>query len=525
MAEFIRAEEAAALLKDGMTVAVGGFGAYAAPDELLAQVARSYEQTGSPRNLTVVAGISPGSNSKNGQGLSKWKTKGLIDTMIAGHFANPPEIAEMIGENLIAGYALPLGVMIHLFRAAAGHKPAVVTHVGLGTFADPRVEGCKANQKAVDQGRDIVELIHLDGKEYLAYKTFPIDACLIRGTYADEDGNISMCQEAVGDYAFEIAAAVHNSGGKVIVQVQDVVKSGTLHPKHLHIHHPMVDYVVKASDPALHMQGYAAQYRPELPGETKKPVNALEAMPLDCRKVIARRGAMELEPGCLINLGIGIPSGVGSVANEEGIGGDVTLSLESGPQGGVPVEGAGFGAAVNAEIIYDVASVFDLYDGGVLSMTCLGAAEIDTDGNVNVSKFGTRCTGPGGFINISQNTKKVYFMGTFTAGGLKADISDGKLTILREGASKKFIRSVQQITFSGQYARQSGQQVTYITERAVFRLTDKGLTLTEIAPGVDLQRDILNQMEFEPIIAPDLKQMDPRIFCDKPMGLAADRKD
>ena len=525
MARFIGAEEAAALLKDNMTVAVGGFGAYAAPDELFARVAQRYEQEGSPRNLTVVAGISPGSNSKNGQGLSKWKADGLIDTIIAGHFANPPEIAERIAENKIAGYALPLGVMIHLFRAIAGHKPAVVTHVGLGTFADPRVEGCKANRKAVEQGRDIVELVCLDGEEYLAYKSFPIEACLIHASFADEDGNVTMSKEAVGDYALEIAAAVHNSGGMVIVQVQDVLARGTLHPKEVTLHHPMVDYVVKATDPALNMQGYAAQHRPELCGDVRLPTNSLAAMPLDNRKVIARRGAMELKPGCLINLGIGIPSGVGSVANEEGLGGQVTLSLESGPQGGVPVEGAGFGASVNAEIIYRIASVFDMYDGGVLDMTFLGAAEIDENGNVNVSKFGTRCTGPGGFINISQNTPKVHFMGTFTADGLKEKIADGKLTILQEGKSKKFLKAVQQITFSGQYAKKIGQDVTFVTERAVLKLTGDGLMLTEIAPGVDLQRDILDQMEFQPILSPDLKLMDERIFRGEPMGLGSERKD
>lgn len=519
MVKRITAAEAAALISDGMTVAMGGFGAYAAPDELFAGLAERYAAEGHPKNLTAVCGISPGSNQKDGQGLSKLKAEGLLGTIIAGHFANPPEIAELVGANKIAAYALPLGVVIHLFRAIAGHKGAVLTHVGLGTFADPRVEGCKANQKTREQGRDLVSLIEVGGEERLAYHTFPIDVCLIRGTYADEDGNISMEDEAVGDYAYEMAAATHLSGGIVIVQVKEIVERAFLPPKLVKIHHPMVDYIVKSTDPALHMQGYAADYRPELAGKLRCPTDSIAPMPLDNRKVIARRGAMELRPDCLINLGIGIPSGVGNVANEEGLASQVTLSLESGPQGGVPVEGAGFGASVNAECIYTVADMFDLYDGGILDMSFLGAAEVNERGDVNVSKFGTRCTGPGGFVNISQNTGKVYFVGTFTAGGLKEEIRDGRLVILQEGKSKKFLRSVQQITFSGDYAKKTGQDVTFITERAVFKLTGDGLMLTEIAPGVDLERDILGQMEFTPLIAPDLKLMDARIFQAGRMGL------
>ena len=519
MVKFITAKQAASLIPDGATVAFGGFGGgYFAPDELFQAVADRYASEGHPKGLTGVCGISAGDFRTN-VGLNRLCAPGLLDTIIAGHFANPPEIGRMIGENKIAAYAVPLGVMIHLLRAIAGHKPAVLTHVGLGTFADPRVEGCKANQKTLDQHRDIVELMQFDGKDYLAYKTFPIDACLIRGTYADEDGNISMEQEGCGDYAMEMAAATHASGGTVIVQVKEIVKRGSLNPKNIRLHHPLVDYVVKSTDPMLHMQNYATVYRGEIAGELRCPTSAVEPLPLDNRKVIARRCAMDLKSGYLINLGIGIPSGVGNVANEEGFADQITLSLESGPQGGVPVEGAGFGGSVNAEAIYNCGDMFDMYDGGVLDMTFLGAAEIDAAGNVNVSRFGTRCTGPGGFVNISQNTKKVYFVGTFTAGGLAEGIGAGKLKITHEGKSKKFVKKVNQITFSGDYARQIGQEVTFITERAVLRLLPEGLTITEIAPGVDLQRDVLDQMEFTPLIAKDLKEMDPRLFSAAKMGL------
>ena len=313
-----------------------------------------------------------------------------------------------------------------------------------------------------------------------------------------------------------MAAAAHNCGGIVIAEVKTIVKSGTFDPKRVRIHAPMVDYVIIA-DEDKYRQGYAADYRPELCGKIKVPVNALKPMAMSNRKLIAKRAAMELTSDCIINLGIGMPSGIGSVANEEGL--DVTLSLESGPQGGVPVEGTGFGANANPDIIYNIGDVFHLYDGGMLDQTFLGAGEIDEEGNVNVSKLGDRCTGPGGFINISQNTKNVCFVGTFTAGGLKETISDGKLVILQEGKQKKFLKKVQQITFSGPYANTTGQNVMYITERAVFKLCNGKLKLIEIAPGMDLEKDILAQMEFKPEIADDLKIMDSRIFKDEPMGL------
>lgn len=519
MKKLISSSEAAQLLRDGMTVGVGGFGAYGAPETLLQAVADRFTESGHPENLTVTCGVSPGDNTRDNIGMNRIAKEGLIGTIIASHFANAPLIAEMIGTNQIAGYALPLGVMIHLYDAISGKKPAVMTAVGLGTYADPRNEACRANPKAVEQGRKLVELVSLDGKDYLAYKPFPIDACLVRATYADEDGNLSVEDGAVGDSMFDMVAATHNSGGIVIAEVKGVVRAGSLHPQKVRVHAPMVDYVV-LSEPGMYRQGYAAAYRPELCGETRVPVDGLKPMEMSNRKVIARRSAMELVPDCLINLGIGMPSGIGSVANEEGL--SATLSLESGPQGGVPVEGLGFAGSANPDAIYNLSDIFHLYDGGVLSMTFLGAAEIDEGGNVNVSKFGTRCAGPGGFINISQNTPRVHFIGTFTAGGLKEEIRDGKLVILQEGKQKKFRKAVQQITFSGGYAKSTGQKVMYITERAVFELTPEGLLLTEIAPGIDLQKDVLDQMEFMPLVAENLRLMDERIFREGPMGLCKD---
>ena len=518
MSKIITAAAAAARVKDRSTLAVGGFAAYAVPETLLYELGRRFDETSSPEGLTVTCGICPGDYSRDPVGLNRIAKKGLLDTVIAAHFGNPPLIGDMIAENLVAGYALPLGVMVHLFEAIAGHKGAVLSHVGLGTFADPREEGCKVNNRAREQNRTVVELLQVAGREQLAYLTFPIDICFVRASLADSDGNLSAENEAVGDVTFGIAAAAHNSGGIVIAEVERIVPPGTLNPRNVVAHGSIVDYVVQA-DPELYRQGYASVYRPELCSRKRIEPDTLPPLPMSNRKLIARRAAMELAPGGLINLGIGIPSGIGSVANEEGI--HATLSLESGPQGGVPLDGLGFGANVNAEAIYSLSDTFHLYDGGVLSMSFLGAAEVDEAGNVNVSRFGDSCTGPGGFINISQNTPSVRFVCTFTAGGLKEEIRDGQLVILQEGRQKKFVKSVRQITFSGKYARSTRQDVQFITERAVFRLTEEGLLLTEIAPGVDLERDILSQMEFTPRIAGDLSLMDPRIFRDSLMGLNA----
>lgn len=520
MAKFITPQEAALLVQDHSALALGGFGAYCGPDALLEALSQRFQETGHPAGLTVVTGISTGDNTQNDQGMNRIAREGLIDTIIAGHLANPPKISAMAAANQLAAYTLPLGVVMHLFRAIAGKKPGVVTHVGLGTFADPRNDGCKANDRARAQQREVVQLLELGGREYLFYPSFPLDICFIRGTYADEDGNISIEHEGLTGAELEIAAAVRNSGGIVVVQVEDVVQRGSIHPRKVRVHSTLVDYVVKAPCPELHMQNYAGVgYQPALAGETRCPAGAIQPMPMSIRKVIARRGAMELAPNCVINLGIGIPSGVGSVANEEGIAARTTLSLESGPIGGVPVEGVGFAGSINPEVINSLCDTFDLYDGGFLDMTFLGAAEIDEQGNVNVSRFGPRCPGPGGFINISQNTPKVFFMGAFTAGKSRIQVEDGRLNIVEDGPGVKFIKKVQQISFSADYARKTGQTVMYLTERAVFQLTDGGILLTEIAPGVDLQKDILDHMEFRPLIAEELKPMDPRIFREEKMGL------
>lgn len=520
MMKQISSAEVPALIPHKSTVAIGGFGAYCCPDELLGALEAAYKENGDPAELTIVTGIGTGNNTDDDIGLNRLREPGLIGTLIAAHLANCPAIGRMVGENAFPAFVLPLGVVARLMGAVASGEAGVLTHVGMETFADPREDACCANQKAVESGRHVVELMQAGDRQTLFYPAFPINVALIRATYADEDGNLSFAHEALTGLELEMALAAHNSGGIVIAQVEQIVQRGTLPPKLVRVHHSVVDYVVVAQS-QNHHQSYATDaYRRELSGEIRVPTHAIPALPLDVRKVIARRGAMELRPNMVINLGIGIPSCVGPVANEEGISG-TTLSLESGPIGGVPVAGVGFAAAVNPESIASLSDTFHLYDGGGLDMTCLGAAEVDACGNVNVSSFNGRCTGPGGFINISQSTPKVCFMFAFTAGKTDIRPQNGGLEILQDGKGVKFVPKVQQITFSAEYARQTHQEVLYITERCVFRLGDCGLILTEIAPGVDLQKDILDQMQFKPEIAPNLKQMDPRLFAEAPMGLGA----
>jgi len=501
MKKFITAAEAACLVRDGDTLALGGFGAYCGPDGLMEALGERYRRTGKPQGLTTVAGISCGDNTEDNVGVNRIAIPGLLKRHIAAHVANPVRLRSLVDKNEIAAYGLPLGVIMNLWRAIASGKPGVLTSIGLGTFADPLFDGCRINEKAERENRHVVRRVSIGEKDYLFFPSFPINICFIRGSYADIDGNISVERDALINAELEIAAATRNSGGIVVAQVEEVKEDGPIPAQRVRIHRTLVDYIAVVPK-ELSLQSYASAHdRPELSGLARAELDTIKPLPLSSRKIIARRAAMELTPGCVINLGIGMPSGVGNVANEEGI--SSLLSMESGPIGGIPVEGLGFGAAVNPEAIFSCCDVLDLYDGGFLDMSFLGCAQIDEAGNVNVSRFGGRCTGPGGFVDISQNTPKLFFLSMFAA-------SQGT----------KFVKKVQQITFSADYARKIGQQVAYLTERAVFRLSEDGITLTEIAPGLDLEKDILPYMEFKPYIARNLKVMDERLFREERMGLA-----
>lgn len=513
----ISAAQAAALLKDGDTLAIGGFCGFGSPDEVLIAIRERFLNTASPKNLTLVKGVSVGDKAERGG--SRIALDGLIGRVICSHVGLEPPLAKMIEENRCQAYMIPLGTITEILRATAANRPGLITRCGLETFADPRQEGSKANRITREQGEDIVSLVNIAGEDCLFYKPIPIQVCVIRGTYADRKGNIVLDHEALQAEQLEVAEATHNSGGIVIVQVEDIVDRD-FDPRTVKLHHFMVDYVVKAR-PENHLQGYdSPDYRPEICGEARKPSDELGPdMPLNDRKICGRRAAMELRKGALINLGIGMPESVAAVAAEEGLADQFTLSIESGVLGGVPLSGLGLGGSTNPEAIYKMADILNIYDGGGLDMAVLGLAEIDQQGNVNVSKFGGRVTGPGGFINIAQNTRTVIFTGTFTAGGLRTSYGDGKWNLLNEGRSVKFRKQVEQITFSGKYAARTGKNVLVITERAVFRLTEQGLVLTEIAPGADLEKDILAHMEFIPIISDELKTMDERIFRQEKMGL------
>lgn len=519
MTKIITAEQAVALIKDGMTVGIGGFATFGAADTVLRELGRSFEESGTPSGLHIIAPACPGDQQEDGWGLSALRADGLIASLITSHVGQVPALARAVADNRFPAFFLPLGVFGHIFRAMAGKKPPILTHVGKYTFCDPRVEGCKANEAAMSCGKEVVSLVDLQGKECLCYHHLPMDVCVLRGSYSDEDGNISMENEAIPGEQMEMAAAVHNNGGIVIVQVEKTVPKHSLPPRSVWISKHLVDYVVVAK-PGEQPHTYAQpQFRPELVGKCRIAEDALAPMELNVRKAVARRGALELKAGALVNLGLGISDGISLIANEEGISSHITLTIETGIFGGIPLSGLSMGAGVNSDAVYRTADTFDLYDGGVLDMAFLSSAEIDPFGNVNVTKFGGRTAGPGGFINISQNAPKTCFMGTFTAGKQNISIENGQLRIHRDGEQIKFKRAVEQISFSGKYALEADQTVLYITERAVFILTQEGLELIEIAPGIDLEKDILNKMEFSPLISPKLKLMDFRIFRPEKMGI------
>ncbi|MDR1946085.1 MAG: hypothetical protein LBQ51_02825 [Desulfovibrio sp.] len=512
--QIITGKQAADLIKNGSMVAVGGFVGFSVPEEILTAMEEKYLASGTPNNLHVVwcAGI----GDRADRGMNHFGHAGMVAKIYAGHLGLAPKLGRLVAEEKVECFIIPQGVVVHILRAAAGGKPGILTHVGLKTYADPRVEGCRANK--ITRG-DVVELMNVGGKEWLFYKSFSPDAAIVRGTTSDTKGNISMEKEAVFLEQITMASAVKNNGGIVIAQVERVTEHGTLKPQHVKLPGILVDYVVVAS-PENHCQSFMCpEYNPAFSGETRVPVDSLLAMPLNERKVCARRAALELTAGALVNLGIGVSEGVANIVAEEGVADRITLTIESGTISGIPAGGLGIGGSTNPDSIIDQGYQFDFYDGGGVDIAYLGLAEADRHGNLNVSKFGGRVVGPGGFINISQNAKAVIYCGTFTAGGLRTRVADGRLHIEVEGKSRKFINQVEQITFSGEYAASVGQKVMFITERAVFVLRKEGMVLTEIAPGVDLEKDILARMDFRPVIAEDLREMDARIFRDQAMGL------
>lgn len=500
------------MVLDGDTLAVGGFVGIAVPEALLIALAERFDRTAEPRDLTLV--FAAGQGDGETRGLNRLAREGLIRRVIGSHWGLVPALGALALDARVEAYCLPLGVMSHLYRETAAGRPGLLTRVGLGTFVDPGLDGGRLNPVSAEE---VVRAVELDGEELLFYPCRPIDVAFVRGTTADAEGNVTMEREAATLDSLSLAQATKSSGGIVIVQVERLIARHVLPPRDVRIPGIFVDAVVVACDEATHMQTFAESYNPSYVGDASAEPRGAAAPRLDARGVIARRAAKLLEPNSVVNIGIGIPEGIVGVAAEEGILGDIKLTIEAGPIGGIPAGGLSFGAAANPEAIVDQPYQFDFYDAG-LDQAFLGMAQVDRHGNVNVSRFAHRLAGAGGFIDISQAARSVAFMGTFTTGA-HVRVADGLLRIRSDGTVVKFVEEVEHVTFSGERARATGQSVVYITERCVLRLGQSGLELTEIAPGVDLERDVLAKINFRPEIAADLRLMDPAIFAQMPLGL------
>jgi propionate CoA-transferase len=514
--EVIDPATAAGLVRDGDTLLVGGSGGgHAVPEAFIVALAERFRATGAPRDLTVWSVVSIG--DWKATGFNHFAQPGLLRRIVSAGLNNSPKLGDLARAGQLEVYTLPQGVLSQLCRDMAAGRPGLLTRTGLHTFVDPR----QAGGKQTGDGRgELVELVRVRGEEYLLYRPLPIDVAVIRGTTADERGNVTMEDEAHFGEQLSIAAAARNQSAVVICQVKRLAAAGTLPGKLVKVPGALVDYLVVAPD---QRQTYLTAYDPAYAGAVRRPESALPVLPLDIRKAIARRAALELTPGAVVNLGFGVSNGIAAVAAEEGIHRELTLTVEQGIVGGIPAGGPDAGAGVNYDAMVDQPYQFDFYDGGGLDVAFLSFAEVDAEGNVNVSRFGDLINGPGGFINISQGARMVVFSGTLTAGGLEIE-PDGErgVRLRQEGRTRKWVPRVGQVTFSGRYAVERGQAVLYVTDRAVFRLTPEGIELLELAPGIELERDVLARIGFPVRVSPTLRPMDPRLFRPEPMRLAAE---
>ena len=505
-------QDAVAVIRDGDVVASTGYGGNGTPDQLFVAIEQRFLETGHPRELTLV--FAGGQGDGREKGLNHLGHEGLVRRVIGGHFGLIPRIEKLIVADRIEAYNFPEGVITHLYRDIAAGKPGTLTRVGVGTFVDPRLGGGRMNARTREE---LVRVVDIDGEDYLLYRGFPIHVALLRGTTADPDGNVTGERESLVLENLALAIAARNSHGLSLCQVGWVAAEGSLDARSVRVPGILVDCVVPAAA-EHHMQTYGTAYSPAFSGEMRVPLKALDPLPLDHAKVIARRAAMELAAGSVINVGIGMPDNVARIAAEERISDLITLTVDPGVIGGVPMGGADFGAAVNWQATIDHCAEFDLIDGGGLDTAFLGFGECDGQGNVNASRFGDRVPGCGGFINISQSSRKIVFTGTFTSGGLATTVEGGRLAIASEGRFAKFVERVGQLTFSGPRAARRGQEILFVTERCVFRLGPEGLMLAEVAPGVDRERDILRLLPFAVDMTKTV-EMEPALFLPQPMRL------
>lgn len=509
--KIVSAEAAARMVRDGCVVGVtGGGGGLVEPDTLLAAIEKRFLDTGSPKDLTLVHALGLGDRDR--KGVNRFAHEGMVRRVIGGHWIWSPAMQRLAQSDKIEAYVLPAGVIVHLMREIGAGRPGLVTHVGLGTFVDPRIEGGKMNSRAAE---DLSEVLELDGRKLLRYKPFPVGAACIRGSFADSDGNLSLDEEGATLDALSLALAARNTGGKVLAQVRMQVERGALPARSVVVPGALVDAVVV--DPSQ-PQSYGPMRDPSLSGAVppagKSPRPAQHG-PLDLRQAIARRAAGELRQGDVLNYGFGMPDAIARLVALRGHVEDYCQTIEHGTFGGTLLDGALFGFARHPSAMIDSPSQFDFYSGGGLDVAFLGMGEVDREGNVNVSKLGGIPVGPGGFIDIAQNSKRVVFCGTFEAKGARIAAGGGRLTIERHGRIRKFVRHVAQITFSGAEAMRAGQEALYVTERAVFRLSCRGLVLEEVAPGVDLRRDVLDRMDFGPVVPECPKLMAADIFAEQ----------
>jgi propionate CoA-transferase len=511
----ISADTAAGLVRDGDTVVVGGSGGgHAVPEMLMAALGKRFRESGHPRQITSLHPVGLGDRATRGAG--HFAQEGMLKRVVCGTYVDSPPISDMAAADKIEAYTLPQGALSQLMREMAAGRPGLFTKTGLHTLVDPRHGGARQSARATE---DLVELVTLKGEEWLFIKPFHVDVAFLRGTTADEDGNVTMEQEAIYGEMLSMAQATRRAGGVVIVQVKRLANRGTLPGKQVKIPGMLVDFVVV--DPAQR-QTYVSEYSPAYAGELREPLSSFQPLPLDARKVVARRGAIELFPGAVCNLGSGISTGIGVVGAEERVLDAIVLTNEQGLIGGAPAVGHEAGAARNFWAMIDQPYQFDFYDGGGLDLAFLSFAQVDGRGNVNISRFDGKIVGIGGFINISQNARKVIFGGTFTAGGLDISWPNGRTRIAREGKHRKFLAEVEQLSYNGDYGWQRGQQVMYVTERAVFRRVEDGLELAEVAPGIDVERDVMAHMAVRARVAQDCREMDARLFRPEPMGLTRD---